>query len=226
MQASDFTRYLQKGELFPALYWADQWLQLASYKQISELVADAPDRLREHVVLLLEDVLSRWPTVRWGLPVLFRWRGDEERSLMLPLPEQAPPDVSITAMGWVPLNTLREPGQYGASSPRVFIPSSGIHAAVLMCQTAGPTPPTISDEWWSELFADSLHPGCDLRMSSRLLLPLPSAIEAAAAQLSSAVTGGKGVDTPRVFLDDETHEFALAAGVEWRQALQQERHPD
>lgn len=224
MDARDFTRYLEKGDLFPALYWADQWLQLASYKQIRELVAEAPDRLREHVVLLLDDVLSCWPTVRWGLPVLFCWRDDEARSLLLPLPEHAPPDPTITSMGWVSLHTLREKAPFGASSPRATIPSGGIHAAILMCQTVGPIPPTISDEWWSELFADSLHPGCDLRVSSRLLLPLPSAIEAGAAQLSAAVTGGKQVDTPRVFLDDETWAFALEAGVEWRKALQAERH--
>jgi hypothetical protein len=179
--------------------------------------------LREHVVLLLEDVLSQWPTVKWGLPVLVRYRDPAGGSLLLPLPEHAAPDPSITKMAWVSLNTMRDRRAFGLPSVNVAIPSDGVHAAVLMCQTAGPTPPVISDEWFAELFAEHLQPGCDLRLSSRLVLPLPSAIEAAAAQLSAAVTGGKLVDTPRVFLDDETWAFALEAGVEWRKTLQSER---
>lgn len=226
MEAEDLTRLLKKAELFPAIYWADQWLQLATYGEIRDLVKEAPERLREHVVLLLEDVLSQWPTVKWGLPVLFCWNHPEGLALQLPLPEHAAPDPSITRMAWVSLNTMRDRRPYGMPSPLVTIPSGGVHCSILMCQTASQVPPTITDEWFGELFADHLQPGCDLRMSSRLVLPLPSAIEAGAALLSAASTGGKQVETPRVFLDLETWAFALEAGVEWRQTLQAERHQD
>jgi hypothetical protein len=226
MEAEDLTRLLKKAELFPALYWADQWLQFASYGEIRDLVKEAPERLREHVVLLLEDVLSQWPTVRWGLPVLFRWSDPQGGDLPLPLPEHSAPDPSITRMSWVSLNTMRDRRPYGSPTENLCVSSGGVHCAILMCQTASQLPPTISDEWFGELFADSLKPGCDLRISSRLVLPLPSAVEAGAALLSAASTGGKQVDTPRVFLDNETWAFALEAGVEWRNTLQSERHQD
>lgn len=223
MQASELTPLLKKADLFPALFWSEQWLQFATYGEICELVKSTPERQRKHALLLLEDVLSCWPEVKWGLPVLFRYRDEQGGDLQLPLPEYAAPDPSITSMGWVSLNTMRDRRQYGMTSQLVTIPSCGVQCAILMCQTAGPMPPTISDEWWSELFAEHLQPGCDLRISSRLLLPLPSAIEAGAAMLSAASTGGRKVDTPRVFLDDETHAFAQDAGIDWRQALQAER---
>lgn len=223
MQANEFTHLLKKAELFPALFWADQWLQVATYGEIRDLVNDTPAHLRKHVVLLLEDVISCWPTVKWGLPVLFRYRDELGGELQLPLPEHAAPDPSITSMGWISLNTLRDRRRYGMTSQLVTISSGGIHCAILMCQTASHMPPTIRDEWFGELFDEHIQPGCDLRISSRLLLPLPSAIEAGAAMLSAASTGGKQVETPRVFLDVETYAFAMEAGVEWRQTLQAER---
>jgi len=216
MTPLEISTHLRRAKLPPVLAWAKEWTQTATYGDIQRLVAQVPARERDHFVLLLRDVLSGYPEVTHGLPVLFRYTDANNGSMHLPLPEHAPPDPSIRSMSWLSLATLRDGRRFGL--PRdSYIEPGGMHCAVLLVQTAGPTEPELSDEWWSELLEIPEH--ASLSISSRAVLPWPDAVEAGCALLSAARTGGTNVETPRLFLSSGAWDWALTAGLEWRRTL-------
>lgn len=216
MKPAEISTRLRKCDMIPVIEWARVWTQTATYADITRLVKSMPPLDRDRLVLILRDVLTHYPETTHGLPVLFQYQDAQSLSLLLPLPEYAPPDPSITKMAWVSLNTLRE-GRFGQPTQNLRIPTDGMHCAVLLTTTAGPAMPTLTDEWWAELMETA--PGACLRMSSRICAPWPDAVEAAAAMLSAAATGGSQVDTPRLFLDEASWAFALEVGQGWRRAL-------
>lgn len=216
MKPAEISTRLRKCDLIPVIQWAREWTQTASYGDITQIFRSMPLLDRDRLVLILRDVLTHYPETTHGFPVLLAISDPQNRSLLLPLPEHAPPDPTITKMAWVGLNTLRE-GRFGQPAQNLRIPAGGMHCAVLLTTTAGPAMPTLTDEWWSELM--EVAPGACLRMSSRICAPWPDAVEAAAAMLSAAATGGTQFDTPRLFLDEASWAFALECGQDWRRAL-------
>lgn len=214
MLPKDISAHLHRSKLLPVIGWLRPWALTATYGEIVDLVGQVSARERELFVTLLRDVISDYPETTWGLPVLFHHVDPGNGSLHLPLPEYAPPEPSVRRMAWLELTTLRDKRPFGLQSQNVFIPSGGMHCAVLLVQTAGPSQPELPDSWWGEFF--QIPESASLRISSRTCLPWPDAVEAACAMLSAARTGGTGVDTPRLFLADDDWAKALYSGVAWR----------
>jgi hypothetical protein len=101
----------------------------------------------------------------------------------------------------------------------VVIQSNQTECAILLLQCKGSAAPEITDEWWSDVFRDQLPDGC-IRISSRVLSPYPEAMEAACSLFASANISAAGlVETPQLFLADESYAWAQEAGQDWRKAL-------
>lgn len=212
---------LRRCQLTDAMEQLRPWLSAASYADIRRLCMSMPERLRRHAVLLIKDLLTGYPEVLFGAPILIYFDSPAGRVLELPLPDAAP-DTNVTSVAWISLRTLRQAqpfDQSQASHGPMVIQSNRTECAILLLQCKGTTAPEISDEWWSDVFRDRLPDG-RIQMSSRILSPWPEALEAACSLFASANSTAAGmVETPQLFLSDESYAWTQEAGQDWRKAL-------
>ena len=212
--------YLRDRKYPEALCLLMNWLPTASYKEVSTWIAEAPGFYRPRVATAIRDVLTGYPEIRYGTPVLIRYEPAPgiEDALELPLPDTTPDDV-VTGIQWLPLSVLRDgkPLLDPRPEPVIVMPYTTT-CAVLAMRTKHPyTIPAPSADWWSEAFR--VPEGNRVRLSGTMTLPWIDAIEAGCMLQARAMTANPP-DTPRHFLDDTAFAWALDAGAQFRMALQ------
>lgn len=216
-----FADLLRRCQLVDAIQELRPWLATASYKQINQLCLSVPEPLRRHAVLLIRDLLTGYPEVLFGAPVLIYFDSPDGNSLELPLPD-CTPDLSVTSIAWLPLTVLRSPAPFSlrdASRTLVTIQSGRTECAVLVMQSKACEPPAPSDEWWGDAFRNILPDG-HIRVSSRFIAGYPEAIECGCALMASAHSSAPGlVDTPNLFMGDDAYIWAQTAGQQWRENM-------
>lgn len=219
------TDLLRRCQLVDAINELRPWLATATYADIRLLCSNMPERLRRHAVLLIKDILTGYPEVLYGAPVLIWYDSPAGRVLTLPLPEAAP-DTNVVSVAWTSLRTLRQAAPFAqrhVTHGPVVIQSNQTECSILLVQCKGTTAPEMSDEWWSDVFRDQMSDG-RIRISSRILAPYPEALEAACSLFASANSSATGlVETPQLFLSDESYAWAQEAGQDWRKALAKEK---
>lgn len=212
MTPMEITSHLARGSVLPVIQWVKHWLRGASYVDIRDFVGHFPAERRPYVASLLRDVLTDYPTVTWGLPVLISVKGG---GLTLPLPERSP-DPSVTRLRWLPLTFLDGPAAFGdANGDMLDVPEDSTSVVILLAKTALPAPPVLSDGmWWAELLAapDELS----ICVEAGPPMPFPDAMEAGVDLLATVCNGATDVDRQRVFLGDEGWMWALDSGLKWR----------
>jgi hypothetical protein len=182
----------------------------AGYAELRELFDAKLEPYRQRLIALVRDVLSDYPTMTFGVPMLIYVESSDcvHRPLRLPLPDYQPPDTNIESCAWLGLNTLRSPIDFGKPAP-VTVFTSRVAGAVLLLRCRTEDPPRISDEWYGDVFNDL--PG-HVSIHTLAPMPWPDAVEAAAAMLVNARAVGVTVDSPQVFLDFGLHFAAQDVG--------------
>lgn len=197
------------------------WLDTASYADIRHLVEQCHGAYRQHLVLLLRDLMTKYPHGVYGIPVLFYYRGT--RPMTLPLPEHSP-DPDVLSLEWLSLDSLWRPVPFKPSPAGVLLRPGRVSCAVLVATTHTAAPPDLASahDWWGELFA--VPDGESIWLSARITLPYPDAVEAGQALLDAA-TGNQDAAAPGLFVDDRAFAWSAAAGLEARRALDELKLP-
>lgn len=197
------------------------WLATAAPGEPELLLAECQPELKPKIALLMRDLLSRYPHTIIGAPTLFYFKSDEEGGVLgLPSPtiDSAYPCHDLQFLGWAPLSTklpLQLPFRNVRGSVRIS--SCRIEAAVAVFKSH----PNIfdheelilPDSWWAYLFQE--RDGNSVRISARVLLPYPDALESARAMLAAAYEGQSQTDFQL------SSHFIGASGLEWAHAAGQ-----
>lgn len=220
----DICAMLHCGEVAPALDRAQAWLPAASYADVAQWISSAPPYIRPHLTSLLRDVITEYPTMWYGIPVLVRYApADGCSRLELPLPD-CPPDESVRSIGWLPVSVLHDGAPIGMRPGPHYAEAGVPTAAVLLMRVDNAdygAPPGPDDRWWGDAFW--VPDGDCVTMTSGAVLPWIDALEACAVMLASA-TSACPPATQRRFLDD--YDAYRAAQEKGSQFWRQYRHSD
>ncbi|WP_126223531.1 hypothetical protein [Burkholderia ambifaria] len=211
---------LVSGNVARGIELLRDWLVTAQEGEPETLLRDTPPGVRPKLALLMRDLLARYPATLVGAPVLMFAQPDSEAAqqqlshVTLPFPtrEAAQPCADLHFLGWLPVDTALpvpqpfRPERYRITVPW-FKPSAAIavfrsHPGVFDLDTI-----ELPNMWWAELFRPVSG---SIRLSSRMLLPYPDALEAARVMLASA-----NAETPPergFFLSDNTWHWAHLEG--------------
>jgi hypothetical protein len=216
MKIAHIYALLKAQRIVEAISCAREWSKTASYADIEIAVAECPANYRRRMVSMLRDVLSGYPRVQFGAPVLIRYEPQDPAAgpLRLTLPDVSPDD-SVGAIAWLSLDNVAADVPLSAPS-LIDIAPHKTTVAVLLLRTSGEETPVISDSWWGDLFSET---GAEpITISSNIVAPLPDAIEAGRVLLGAA-THHSAPDFSQMFLSDHDYIRALSAGGEWVQML-------
>lgn len=220
---------LKKGDLGPAIALVRAWLASAKPGEPEALLADCPTELRGRVALLLRDLLSRYPATLVGAPVLLYCVPDldadahdclppidqvlPKRRLPFPSRQLSQPCSDLHFLGWLSLDTQLpvelpfQPAQHAVEIPQrepvAAVALFRSHPGVFDLDTL-----SLPDTWWAEVFL--ALPG-QTRLSARMLLPYPDALEAARVLHASA--RGESLPCRGGFLSDNAWAWAGDAGA-------------
>jgi hypothetical protein len=208
---------LRLGRVEEALLQMQTWLPGATYSDISHLIDSCPATQREHLVALIQDVLTGYPDVLWGCPVLIRYNSDGCDSLPLQLPE-CPPHEVIVSISWLPLSMLRDGEPMRPHRGVVNVHACNTTCAVLLMRTRGPEAPLAPEGEW---FGDALEgrSGDQVYASGKLVLPWPAAVEAGCVQHAYTMSGDGATDMEALFLNSDARAEAIETGLGFRRML-------
>jgi hypothetical protein len=197
------------------------WLITAKAGEPEALVRETRAELRAKVVLLMRDLLSRYPATILGAPVLLLASPDSDSCrkqmahLSLPFPDAytAQPCADLRFLGWLPAATCFpialpfRPEHHPAVVPW-FKPAAAVaifrsHAEVFDYDSIA-----LPDLWWAELFRATAG---NIKLASRVLLPYPDALEA--ARVLKAAANAEPPPEQGLFLSDATWHWAHSEGV-------------
>lgn len=220
---------LKKGDLGQAIALVRNWLATAKPGEPEALLARCPTELRGRVALLLRDLLSRYPATLVGAPVLLYCvpDSDNESSDCLPPADQALPKLRLPFpsrklsqpcsdlhfLGWLSKDALMPIGlPFQPAQHAVEIPQRQPVAAVALFRSHPGVfdldSLTLPDLWWAEVF---MALAGQTRLSARMLLPYPDALEAARVLHASA--RGEHLPCRGGFLSDNAWAWASDAGA-------------
>lgn len=220
---------LKNIDIRPAITLMRHWLVTAKPGDPEALLAECPAEVRGKVSLLLRDLLSRYPSTILGAPVLVYSVPEQDAeatdclppldqtlpALRLPFPPRqlSQPCSDLHFLGWVsrdaqlPLAFPFRPAEQSVELPRLepvaavalFRSHPGVFDLDTLC---------LPDTWWAEVFL--ALPG-RTRLSARMLLPYPDALEA--ARLLHASARGEPLPSRGGFLSDNAWAWASDAGA-------------
>lgn len=189
---------LRHGRIDQSFDLVQSWLKTARPGQLTALVNACPEQVRPRLTTLLRDVISGFPDVLFGCPILIHAAPDVE------LDEPAPPCLwlpSLDASEHQPCDGLRFEGWLstdaelpvsllpGPFKPTVPVPWRTSTSSVALFRhdhtRCAEESIDIPAEWWANLFRST--PG-KVRLLGRMLLPYPDALEAA-RELQAAARG-------------------------------------
>ena len=213
-----------KGDFKTSIALLQNWLETAQPGDPENLIAACPTDYQPKLILLLRDLLSRYPTTLMGAPVLIYlsdeadapYPSEPDTALWLPYPnaENCQPCHGLRFLGWLPANT-RLPVEYPFRPEwhHVQATKHEIFAAVALFRCR----PNIEDfdkitfpvTWWGELFRNI---PADIELSpSEMLFAYPDALEA--AKLLAASARGEPLPARTGFLTDTGRAWATDAGA-------------
>lgn len=195
------------------------WLATSVSGEPEALLAQCSDTLKPKVILLLRDLLSRYPHTIVGAPSLIYLDNDltdkegKPASVRLPFPDPTleSPAPNLTFLGWIGVDTqLPLPIPFRPERHAIYVPSKKVAAAIALFRSTpdlfdGEDDVRLSDEWFAALFKN-ISGSC--YMSSRIIAPYPDAIELGREMLCAAL----GTKQP------EVNHFITEAGVQFAQS--------
>lgn len=212
---------LNKGDFKKSIEVMRAWLASAEAGDPRLLIHRCNPTLRPKLVLLLRDLLSRYPTTLLGCPVLVYASPEQELDspqppfLRLPFPshEHYQPCSDLRFLGWLPLRTdlpVAQPfrPEQHETTVQWYQPSAVValfrsHPSVFDLDTLELPP-----HWWGELFRSVQG---NINLSARMLLPYPDALEA--AELLEASARGEPHPDRGHFLSDAAWAWAGDEGL-------------
>lgn len=240
MVLSSVVAALQKGEVRKSVELMQNWLTSAQPGEPERLIARCPVPWRSKLVLLMRDLLSRYPATILGAPVLVYCTEEDDivsldcrpalsganttRNVLLPYPstqDLAQPCFDLHFLGWLPQNAQLplllpfQPERYPVS-----VPINDISAAVALFRSHPDVfeldQLELPNQWWGDLF-QPVH--CNVRISARMLLPYPDALEA--ARVLSTAARGEPAPARGGFLSDNGWAWARDAGELFQETCRQ-----
>lgn len=209
------------------------WLAKAELGAPERAIRDCPEQIRPNFVALLRDQLSHYPRTLVGAPMLVYWAPESATAgqrLLLPRPvgEDIEPCQELGFRGWLNADTELPLSEPFKAQP-VYVQGGQLSAVVALfsyrpevsevgefgLEDAMEVPPL----WWARLFLGA--PG-SLRISSRVLLPYPDALEAARGLLAAARLEAQA---EAVWMSPVTANFVMEAGAVFRAGCA-EQFPD
>jgi hypothetical protein len=198
------------------------WLVRAEAGEPEALLRETPDAaLRPRLVLLMRDLLSRYPLTILGAPVLLLAHPDSAAcqrqmahlSLPLPTSDNVQACADLHFLGWLPMDALLPVAlpfrpEYHPVVVPWFRPTAAIavfrsHPGVFDIDSI-----ELPSQWWGELFRPTVG---NIRLASRVLLPYPDALEA--ARVLQAAANAEALPEQGQFLSDAAWHWAHSEGV-------------
>lgn len=210
---SHLERLLKTGDIQRGLEVLRNWLAVAEPGEPELMLLSASDAIRPKVVLLMRDLLSRYPATIVGVPLLLVASPDFEDTsapwsscLTLPpaSPEARQPCMDMEFLGWAP-STLKLPLTLPIAPEQLSaaIPWSKPTSIVALFRTTSDVfdldSVDIPNSWWGTFFQDI---SANIYMTGRLVLPYPDALEA--ARVMQAYVQGNAIPGKSLFITD-TH---------------------
>lgn len=206
------------GALVPA---AQQWLLYAPQTAVPYLIESCPPEQQAKLILLLSDLLARYPQNLAACPVLlYPMQLDKtvqynELGMGLPVTRSSlrSPAKDVNFLGWLPAQPLlARPDEYLAAQGQLRAPWYQCSAALAVFEVPesffGLEEAHIAPQWWSDLFFPTAGA---IKLTARLMLPYPQAQEAARIMLDCATE--KNPDMKSWFLPDPAKSWALQEGL-------------
>ena len=212
---------LKKGDIPGSMRILQNWLGHAAEGETEALLRDTSAALRPRLVVLMRDLLSRYPATLLGAPILLFARPDDHLplpsrdtvTLPYPTPDASRPCTELHFVGWLPINaqlpicTPFQPHRY-----LVRAPWHQASAAVALFRSH----PDVCDHdnldlsnmWWAELFRPI--DAC-IQLAARILLPYPDALEA--ARVMQAYANADAPPQRGNFLSDNAWRWASNEGA-------------
>jgi len=221
MMLSALEAALVKGDIPQSIELLRNWLVGAHEGEPEQLLSECSPAARPKLVLLMRDLLSRYPSTLVGAPVLVFARPDVDSTrgptahAFLPYPtyEAARPCEDLHFLGWLPVGTQLpvavpfRPERYTTKLPwfksLAAVAVFRSHPGVFDLEEL-----ELPNQWWGELFRPV---EADMNLSSRLVLPYPDALEAAAVM--QAVANGDELPARGHFLSDAVWHYAREVGA-------------
>lgn len=219
MRIDEVLATFTNGDIRQSITLMRKWLDSAAPGEPEKLLEACPAALKGRVVLLMRDLLSRYPATLLGAPVLLMCTPDSENPsaanrFLLPHPpaEHKQPCSELHFVGWLAADTpLPVQLPYHPKHHEVYAEMGQVTTAVALFRSH----PGVFDldelvlpnSWWGELFRAV---DANIQLSARLLLPYPDALEAAQV-LSGTVCGGE-LSCAHHFLSDNGWAWARDCG--------------
>ncbi len=206
---------LKSGRIDQAHTSLRAWLASSTCVSLYSLLTEVQKLAgKKHLMLMLEDLLTGYPSQLIGCPVLLMATPNElipdepvqypSKQLVLPgsHPLLSQPSAGLEFVGWVPprlvaLQTI------GASLPELSIPwGTPIVAIALFRQEDRllDEPAQAPAGWWGELFSEAIHTSC-ISLTGPRMFPYPQAVDAGRCML--AVVNRKAPPPDLFFLRED-----------------------
>jgi len=166
---------------------------------------------RRRLTAAAYDLLSNYPTVLYGMPVLIR-ADTEDLAIMLPAPSNFAPLAGEPVLSWCSLRQCY--AGYSAAGPE--IETNTTYVGMVKIATGDVDAPIIPDAWVAD--AIGYPAGVKLTVMADRVLPWPAAVEAG-IMLLSVGRQGSPEDIPTIFLDGAEKQWATDAALIWRRTV-------
>lgn len=219
IQIDEVLATFTNGDIQQSITLMRKWLDTAAPGEPERLLEACPAPVKGRVVLLMRDLLSRYPATLLGAPVLLMCQPDEAsghavQRILLPHPpaEHKQPCSELHFVGWLAANTpLPVQLPYHPKNHEVYAEMGRVTTVVALFRSH----PGVFDldelvlpnTWWGELFRSV---EANIQLSARLLLPYPDALEA--AQVLSHAASGSALSSKHHFLSDNGWAWARDCG--------------
>jgi hypothetical protein len=212
---------LVKGDIAAALARLRNWLTTAGRGDPESLLRRTSAAVRPKLVLLMRDVLSRYPSTLVGAPVLLFAQPESTPGktqppclkLPFPVPGANQPCSDLHFLGWLPVGThLPVEQPFRPEKHNIEVPWFKATSVVAVFRSH----PEVFDldaielpnMWWGDLFR---RVDASIQMAARMLLPYPDALEVAG--LMQAIANEETPPERGFFLSDSIWHWAHSEAV-------------
>lgn len=178
------------------------WLSDCQSGKLSELLEALPSSMRAQAILLIRDVLSRYPNTILGCPLMVCATStldtktqNESSGFQLPIPtfENIKPSADLHFIGWLPCDVqlpVTLPIRAGQHQTRINwnMPTATVAMFRSNFDAIEANLVEIKPEWWGEVFGGALNEPAleNIRIEGKLLINYPDAVEIASAMQAGA----------------------------------------
>jgi hypothetical protein len=185
---------LRAGDIRKSVEILRGWLAIAEPGEPEQMLAETSAAIRPKLVLLMRDLLSRYPSTIVGFPMLLVATPDfaDEASttwapclkLSAPPPGSAKPCEQLEFLGWLPADTqLPLALPFDQERYSIDVPWATPTSVVALFRSVPGLfeldEIELPNQWWGSLF---LTVSANIRLSARSCWPYPDALEAARVQ--------------------------------------------